>query len=340
MALQTLSSASSAASSTSSSGSGGGGGTTLNANSSLPFSFLITFVAIFLFFLGCGLGSRRVAYEIRRNLGLLDHSAAQHPSEAQERPVLWDVYPDIVDTSLHGRKATWTELLPLSATYLRTKPPDDPPDGHEGVIATPPSPRARDTPARTYPSPLSPSVYYSPRFGRMGAPTPALVRPPPTPAPARAVPVAPAAPPQPLPLSQQSTLRASFVRGALRVPLLALLVLRYRPSWIIPPTPVRPVQIPEPAKLPICALQVAVMISMPSPARRRAAQAKALEAGYGVDDADSSSGEKRRGKERASQEMEIEEVEIADENLGEYTLGIAELPWEPGNRPGSASKAD
>ncbi|OCH85837.1 hypothetical protein OBBRIDRAFT_797772 [Obba rivulosa] len=332
MAFQTASSVSAAASS-SSTGSGGGGGSALSTNSSLPFSFLITFVAIFLFFLGCGLGSRRVAYEIRRNLGLVEHSVTSHTSEAQERPVLWDVYPNVVDVSLGGGEATWAELMPLSATYIRTKPPDQPSPGHAPASPGPASPSS-SSPRRTYPSSLTPAVYYS-RFGRIGAPTPMLARPPPPPP--APVPI-PAAPPSaPLPLSRQHTFRARLLRGALRVPLLTLLILRFRPAWILPP---RTAATPPPyrPKPPVRALQVALMVAMPSPARRRLARAKALEAGFRLEERDTSPEGKRRGKKRASQDTEIEEVE-GGENLGEYVIGISELPWEAGDASGPVTKA-
>ena len=77
----------------------------LGSSSSLPFSFLVTFVAIFLFFLGCGLGSRRVTRTLRRNLGLevtglgsdSDKRVARTP---RKRPLLWDAFPHEAPSSL------------------------------------------------------------------------------------------------------------------------------------------------------------------------------------------------------------------------------------------------
>nr|VWP01948.1 Mitochondrial division protein 1 [Ganoderma boninense] len=87
------------------SGSGDPGMPGLSSSSSLPFSFLVTFVAIFLFFLGCGLGSRRVTRTLRRNLALEvtglgpgdnDGRGARIP---RKRPLLWDAFPHAAPSS-------------------------------------------------------------------------------------------------------------------------------------------------------------------------------------------------------------------------------------------------
>ena len=98
----------------------------LNPNSSLPFSFLITFIAIFLFFLGCGLGSRRVTRTLRRNLGLqvtgLEVERRQ-PRIPREKPLLWDVFPKEAPLALGGKGAegvfshSW-EQLAVSLAHL------------------------------------------------------------------------------------------------------------------------------------------------------------------------------------------------------------------------------
>ncbi|KZT00494.1 uncharacterized protein LAESUDRAFT_732227 [Laetiporus sulphureus 93-53] len=84
----------------------------------LPFVFLLTFVGVFLFFLACGLGSRRLSTEIRRNLGL--STGGQNLSQT---PVIWDVVPSM--KTAQEEKYRWSDLVPLSATYVRepTKPP-------------------------------------------------------------------------------------------------------------------------------------------------------------------------------------------------------------------------
>ena len=94
-------------------------GSGLTPNSSLPFSFLVTFIAIFLFFLGCGLGSRRVTRTLRRNLGLevtgVPASGRPAPT-ARERPILWDVFPSAVDPGSASKDSangahSWTKLI-------------------------------------------------------------------------------------------------------------------------------------------------------------------------------------------------------------------------------------
>ncbi|EJF60543.1 hypothetical protein DICSQDRAFT_155683 [Dichomitus squalens LYAD-421 SS1] len=94
--------------------------------SSLPFSFLVTFIAIFLFFLGCGIGSRRVTRTLRRNLGLqvtgleLDRRQSRIP---RARPLLLDVFPKETSSVLGGKGVegmfshSWKQLAPLGATY-------------------------------------------------------------------------------------------------------------------------------------------------------------------------------------------------------------------------------
>lgn len=69
----------------------------LNPSSSIPFSFLIAFIALFLFFLGCGLGTRRVAWALRRGFGLddLDNDGGHRKKRRELRkPEIWDVWPE------------------------------------------------------------------------------------------------------------------------------------------------------------------------------------------------------------------------------------------------------
>ena len=67
----------------------------LTPGSSIPFSFLIAFIALFLFFLGCGLGTRRAAVVLRRNLGLEDPAVSGSRRKEVVRPVIWDAWPEM-----------------------------------------------------------------------------------------------------------------------------------------------------------------------------------------------------------------------------------------------------
>lgn len=97
-----------------------------NANSSLPFSFLITFIAIFLFFLGCGLGSRRFVHTLRRNLGL--QVAGVGPARAapipRERPLLWDVFPrDVKGRDGPFAACRWANLIVSPCEFTASSDP-------------------------------------------------------------------------------------------------------------------------------------------------------------------------------------------------------------------------
>ena len=85
MSSSTTSSSSSAPSS-SYTGDSSGLGTT--SSGQLPYSFLLTFVAVFLFFIGCGFGTRRLSIELRRTMV---HAAFQR-MEQPPAPELHDVY--------------------------------------------------------------------------------------------------------------------------------------------------------------------------------------------------------------------------------------------------------
>ena len=97
MAFQTATSSSLAPTSTSNGTSTdtGGGGADLNAKNSVPFSFLIAFLALFVVFMGLGLWARRIVFFARRRMGLPVPEPPQRRREVKsKKPVLWDVYPD------------------------------------------------------------------------------------------------------------------------------------------------------------------------------------------------------------------------------------------------------
>ncbi|KAI0331731.1 hypothetical protein GY45DRAFT_1321798 [Cubamyces sp. BRFM 1775] len=273
----------------------------LNANSSLPFSFLVTFIAIFLFFLGCGLGSRRFTRQLRRNLAL-QITPADTPSSARtsEKPILWDTYAYELPfaVSLKGRadraadRCAWERMSPLSATYVRTAVPAEGPrsSGHPVSGASQP-PRWDAT-----------SVIPGRSFMRSLATTPSLARPPP--------------------------LHASM-QGPPRRPTRTLPEVRWRghrlPQFLarplLPPgmqpssSPAATEELEPELNLPIRALEVAILISMPSPEKAKLRK---------VDEAPEVAPD---GADKT--EAEIEELEVSEEEtMGDYVLGFARVPWD------------
>lgn len=68
----------------------------LNTKNSVPFSFLIAFLALFVVFMGMGLWARRIVFYARRRMGLPVPEPPQKQQDVKSRkPVLWDVYPDM-----------------------------------------------------------------------------------------------------------------------------------------------------------------------------------------------------------------------------------------------------
>jgi len=80
-------------------------------NGQLPFSFLMTFIAVFVFIVGCGFGTRRLSIELRRTMG----RAAGQCSDLPPTPGLWDVVP----RTCHEAMDKFCEFLPLSVSYVR-----------------------------------------------------------------------------------------------------------------------------------------------------------------------------------------------------------------------------
>ncbi|OBZ67853.1 hypothetical protein A0H81_12252 [Grifola frondosa] len=303
MAFQTLSSSATAETalpSTTSTDSGSAGSSPSSnpsPNSSLPFSFLITFIAIFLFFLGCGLGSRRVAHELRRNFGI-GVLPAQPSTPAsglpQTRPVLWDVYPEIVGIDVKpegkdGAEYMWEELLPLSTTKVRAPP--------EPTVTPEWSPPPPDPlPPPLHPPPASHSLGFFPaRIGGMRAvPTPSL---------ARRSPARP--PPSRPPLAGPRR----YVPATLLAPLINAASAFF--THQAPRQAEKPER--EEEERPVQALQVALLVAMPSAERARLRRARAKQ------------------REHADGADIVMEDRILDSDsgmgIGEYVLGMAEAPW-------------
>ena len=98
MALQTVSISSTAAVVAASATSTSNSGSTdndLNGRNSIPFSFLVAFLALFVIFMTLGLCARRIIYHIRLQLGLPVPLPRRRVLEVKRvKPVLWDVYPE------------------------------------------------------------------------------------------------------------------------------------------------------------------------------------------------------------------------------------------------------
>ncbi|PIL23119.1 hypothetical protein GSI_14428 [Ganoderma sinense ZZ0214-1] len=320
-------------------GTGNPGMPGLGSSSSLPFSFLVTFVAIFLFFLGCGLGSRRVTRTLRRNLALevtglggdSDRRVARIP---RKRPLLWDAFPHEAPSSTSsplGRAGDgdsvrvfshpWDVLAPLSATYVRTSPPAAP-----APPLRPPGPQT-ETMSRWHLG----GGGFVPSRGLMRA-IPRLP-PPPT----------PRAPPN----ASGSGSRTGTGAAASAAPSRAAPEMHWRgrrvPDWIARPLMPDsldgprfndpdaraegpgPDEAAEVCEREVQALQVVFLVSLPSPERARAARvrAKALEA-----DRRESGGSGMFGGEDDSEAS-------AGTTIGEYLLGTARVPWRDGEISGT-----
>ncbi|KAI8972884.1 hypothetical protein BD414DRAFT_525183 [Trametes punicea] len=298
MAFQTSSAATATTTASSSQTASGGTGvaSTLNGNSSLPFSFLITFIAVFLFFLGCGLGSRRVTSRLRRNLQLqITPVEASFPAGISERPLLWDVHLCDPPLAVQSQKASdhcmdryaWENLSPLSATYVRT----------------PVSPSEREAEAHPELEPPPPirwgvvsALVPGRGFMRSLATTPSLARPPALHSAVQGRP----RPPPPVPEVRW--------RGHLLPESIARLLLP--PTALPDDANVSSEEHELDVKAPIRALEVAVVISMPSLENSRRRTTKVIDRKMGVD-------------------AEIEELEVSGgQGMGDYVLGFARVPWE------------
>ncbi|RPD54913.1 hypothetical protein L226DRAFT_571572 [Lentinus tigrinus ALCF2SS1-7] len=286
------------------------------SSSSLPFSFLVTFIAIFLFFLGCGLGSRRVTRTFRRNLGLDvdDRGRGRAALVARERPLLWDVCPMDEKNGAHA----WAQLRPLCASYVRNVPVGA---SASNFASSTLSPQAQTQPTRTgrpAEPEHTPSVLHW-ASGGMGAMGFAFSR-----AGLRHI-------PRPAPLPTSPTPRPVYPIRARPPPRPPQWHGHHVPGWLVRvlagPAPVLQnaglgtgggtwTGEGEVEKQPVQALQVLTVITMPSPERAaiRSARAKAMEAGV-------SPIAEREGEARPSQ---------CAEDFGEYVLGVARVSWDFG----------
>jgi len=258
---------------------GGGGNSStpkLSPATSLPFTFLIAFIAIFLFFIACGCGSRRYILQMRRRLSMHGREpAAVAPKVAGsdlEKPVLWDVQARMEAEDEGGwarvekdgvrSEKEWAGMQPLSATYLRA-PEDSSLPAYSAGLSRPPRWRAR----------------------RIGLP-PVLIR------------------------------------TYDRIPFL--------PSFISPPapylshdaalTPAKPLP-------PVVALQMSFTIAMPSE-RRNHQSHRNMRArnSIGCGESMATSLTSRMSEDSVLDEKR-KQREVVDEELGEYVLGMTEVPW-------------
>ncbi|EKM57591.1 uncharacterized protein PHACADRAFT_251287 [Phanerochaete carnosa HHB-10118-sp] len=93
-------------------------GDDLNTRNSVPFSFLVAFLALFVCFMGLGLWARRIVFFARRRLGLPVPELPQRRQRIRPRkPVLWDMYPD---GCVQPEK--WEGMEPLSSWFCREVP--------------------------------------------------------------------------------------------------------------------------------------------------------------------------------------------------------------------------
>ncbi|KAL6302696.1 hypothetical protein BKA93DRAFT_827211 [Sparassis latifolia] len=266
----------------------------LSPATSLPFTFVIVFVAVFLFFVGCSCGSRRFAWELRHRIAVQDEDTPRRVR--QSRPVLWDVWTQMgrntrknwvgqkqiqeavldiwsaVQVSVHlptlaaGTMMTPIRRKPLSVTYVRE---------HQ-------RPKHRNADADCARPPVSAAL-----------PVPR--------------------PPAPL------TLTSAFLRAFECIPFL--------PPFIPPRIPPRrdETEFPEVPKAPppVRALQVSILIAMPSPVRGTRRIPRSMD-DLPEQKEDRIIDEERRGRTAD----EVTNGDAADgEKLGEYVIGMTEVPW-------------
>ncbi|KAI0694028.1 hypothetical protein BC835DRAFT_1415538 [Cytidiella melzeri] len=122
MALQTLTSSApqstetvTATSSTDPPGTTDDGNPGSLGRNSIPFSFLVAFLALFVAFMGIGLFARRLVNFVRLQLGLpVTEPRPRQLRSKRPKPVLWDVYPEQSKDI-----CKWRDMDPLSGWFLR-----------------------------------------------------------------------------------------------------------------------------------------------------------------------------------------------------------------------------
>ncbi|KAI0792270.1 hypothetical protein C8Q75DRAFT_590438 [Abortiporus biennis] len=310
-------------------------GSNITPGSSIPFSFLIAFIALFLFFLGCGLGTRRVAFVIRRSLGLpIQDVDTRRPRKSHLiKPILWDIYPRIVEEG-KSIEDKWVSLHPLSATFLREKQPEEEHHHrtlfmhHRTVIPTtlptineqPTIPNSPTSP--TTPRPVNSGLVYPSRYlGRsLGAPTPSLARSNERPSNAANPPL----PHEPLSLRIRRYLHSNTYTGGI------LEDIGFRPPPLSGNISSKDSDVPA-----VEALQLSILIAMPSPERshfRKLKQKVQME-----EFATSGQG---KGKEVWMEKRSSEPSrDHEEEGLGEFVLATSNVSWtkEEGNDIGHSS---
>lgn len=111
MALQTLTSSTLAPVETGTSNSGSNTDPNTPGRNSIPFSFLVAFLALFVAFMTIGLCARRIVYFVRLQLGLPIPQPQERPHAMKaKKPILWDVYPERRD---EGGRWQDIEVSPL-----------------------------------------------------------------------------------------------------------------------------------------------------------------------------------------------------------------------------------
>ncbi|GJJ15193.1 hypothetical protein Clacol_009469 [Clathrus columnatus] len=89
-------------------------------NSSLLFGFLVSFLALFIVFMVCGLGSRHYV-DLRRRERRLQENPPEDSFEELPPPELWDV-------SVAPGESEWKVMMPLSVEIQRDEKPESPED--------------------------------------------------------------------------------------------------------------------------------------------------------------------------------------------------------------------
>ncbi|TCD66922.1 hypothetical protein EIP91_000761 [Steccherinum ochraceum] len=335
MALQSQSSSASSSTSTgqpsSTSSPPPNTGNALTPGSSIPFSFLIAFIALFLFFLGCGLGTRRAALVLRRNLGLSDPASSPGSRRQAAKPEIWDAWPEMDEKGAAGEK--WDMVQPLAATYIREKAEEE---------AVPHSPLSRQ-PTAAFPyaavRPVHSGLGYFPsRAGGIltihpptnfhRSPTTSRLSPaavPPTP---RPMPIVPTPMVQRTPATAgaaANTPRVGFFRrrwdsfrdNVYVIALMNELGIRplRRPRNEVHPEPLKPVE----------GLQVTVLLAMPSQERKLRAKLKRESHAASEHETEKRNSASVKGKEVLS--MAEDPPEIGEE-FGELVLGTMQISWD------------
>ncbi|KAK7676813.1 hypothetical protein QCA50_020219 [Cerrena zonata] len=318
----------------------------LNPSSSIPFSFLIAFIALFLFFLGCGLGTRRVAWALRRGFGLddLDNDGGHRKKRRELRkPEIWDVWPE--ELKAEGK---WDCVRPLSAKLLFVSSKVDTSTSPSNPIPQPTSP----TISPTLISPEPSLGYFPGRIGRISAPVP----PPPhnalptireirerverarpsgrTPSHANwtrqtqtaAPTTANANTPHQLPTPTQQPsprepllirIRAYLLSSPYVLALLIEMGVHPRHLGLIPPADEEEEESGE-----VEGMQVSVVIKMPDPNHLGTCGI----GGKRISGISMSSGESKEGKGKQRLSI-VKEPLGSEEGMGDYVIGIVEMPW-------------